>query len=170
MSSHRVSASALKLNPGQPRRRGPSCLCLTWTALACTLLFAVPWGIHFIYSAIFFEHHPTLVPYERKAGQPYDLATIVQPLIDHTSRFDILVTVWRREPFLKSIPRADAEGIHDVPVYINRQGNEETPVYQGTLFKNISLKDRNLHTTVKYRIPTKQLRVFSFIILKCEYH
>ena len=138
----------LKLDPGVPARRNRSsgfkCVLITiltsFASLAALSIGISLWKL--------FHHgrepHAALL-YKIKSANTVDPAAVVRPLIDEKQTFDIVATVWLRTNESDS-------------------SSESTPaqkaIFTGKVFQGLTLKDKGIHTTVNYSVPTEILYVF----------
>ena len=139
----------LKLDPGVPARRNRSsgCICVfviiltSITSLAA--LFISNWFHHIR------EPYTSLL-YKSNTVNPSPRA-VVRPLIDEKQTFDIVATVWLRTNDLSS-------GSTTSPL------PAEKAIFTGKVFQGLTLKQKSIHTTVNYTVPTEVLYVFFYIL------
>ena len=143
----------LKLDPGVPARRNRSsgCKCVLITiVISIASLAAFFIGIFLVN---LFHHwrepHATLL-YKTKSGDAVDPAAVVRPLIDEKQTFDMVATVW-----LRTNDPSSEFTISTLPA--------EKVIFTKKVFQGLTLKDKGIHATVKYTVPTKILYVFYFI-------
>jgi hypothetical protein len=132
----------LKLDPGVPARRNRSsgCKCafiIILTAIAS--LVALFLGIYLL-NKFHSEHHTPLL-YKTKSVGTVDPALVVRPLIDEKKTFDIVATVWVRTNNSSSRSTLPAE----------------KAIFTKKVFQGLTLKDKDIHTTVNYTVPTEIL-------------
>lgn len=140
----------LKLDPGVPARRNHSSGCKFILLIIVTtlgLFTAIFVGLRFVNM---FHHmrepHDALL-YKNKSVDPVDPAMVVRPLIDAKQKFDIVATVW-----LRKNDSSSGSAISTLPA--------EEAIFTGTVFQGLTLKDKDIHKTVKYTVPTEILYVF----------
>jgi hypothetical protein len=140
----------LKLDPGVPARRNRSsgCKCVLITILTSIVsiaaLFIGTFIVQFVHHGR--EPHAALL-YKPKSAETIDPAAVVRPLIDEKQTFDIVATVWLRtndSSFESTLPA-------------------QKPIFTGKVFQGLTLKDKGIHTTVNYTVPTEILFVFFYI-------
>lgn len=135
------------LDPGPPSRpkRKLGCKSFLWTFLALLGLGAA-WIIFlFLRAALTAVQNPHSKLYQDMT-QPYRLQDVVRPLIDNNQTFDVIATVWLRT---EQDPGAD-----DLA-----QPNEmpEKAIFSQTIFTGLTLKDKQLTTSVDFQVPTSIL-------------
>lgn len=135
----------LKLDPGIParRNRSSSCKCafiIILTSIASLLAFFI--GIYLL-NRFHSEHH-TFLLYTNKSVGTVDPALVVRPLIDEKQTFDIVATVWLRTNNSSSGSKLPTE----------------KAIFTRKVFQGLTLKDKDIHTTVNYTVPTEILYVF----------
>ena len=137
----------LKLDPGVPARRNRSsgCKCVLITILTSIVSIAALFIGIFI---VQFFHHgrepDAALLYKPKSAGTIDPAAVVRPLIDEKQTFDIVATVWLRTN--------DSSSESTLPA--------QKPIFTGKVFQGLTLKDKGIHTTVNYTVPTEILYVF----------
>ena len=144
----------LKLDPGvpAPRNRSSGCKCFLITILTSIVsLAALSIGI-LLMNLIHRERHATLL-YKPKSADAVDPnpGAVVRPLIDEKQKFDIVATVW-----LRTNDSNSESTISTLPA--------ETAIFTGKVFHGLTLKDKSIHTTVNYIVPTEILYVFLYIL------
>ncbi|KAF8962870.1 hypothetical protein BDZ97DRAFT_1662418 [Flammula alnicola] len=145
------SSAELKLDPGPPPRRRSKigCQCTLWTLFTIVCVGGSFLVLKFLYSG--FNHlrapHPKLY---QDMKVPYKLNEVVQPLINSNHTFDIVATVWLRKP-------APIQDDDDATNKILEDGGPilvEEAIYTGTVFRGLHLKNKDIKTAVKFRVPT----------------
>ena len=155
-SSARGTYDELKLDPGVParRKRSSGCKCVSIIMLTSIgSLVALFCGINLVNMyRLKQEPHASLL-YKTKSGDIVDPAAVIRPLIDEKQTFDIVATVWLRTNDDSSSGSAD---VSTLPV--------EKAIFTGKVFQGLTLKDKGIHTTVNYTVPTEILYVTFFLL------
>jgi hypothetical protein len=150
----RDNLNDLKLDPGVPARRNRSsgCKCVLITILTSIASLTVFFIGVFLVNFIHLVREPNAAMlYKTSADTPVDPAAVVRPLIDEKHTFDIVATVWLRTN--NSSPEST---ISTLPA--------EKAIFTGKVFEGLTLKDKSIHTTVNYTVPTEILYVFFCIL------
>ena len=152
-----LSKEGLKLDPGTtPKRtRRSTCKCIGYSLATIALvglflaLFTVfsslrQWAVH---PHKWMYHNATLEEVKNRRS-------VVQPLIGATQTFDIVATVWIREPGDESKnEESKGDGIVESVTALPR----ETSLFSDVVFRGLTLKDKWASKSVDLRIPTKVL-------------
>ncbi|KDR66890.1 hypothetical protein GALMADRAFT_232295 [Galerina marginata CBS 339.88] len=140
------------LKPG-PRRRGitVTCTCVVWTVFVAFAL----WGGYFGGKVAYVGYRSARDPHRalyQDPSLPYRPEDVVRPLIDTNQTFDIVATVWLRK-------ESETQGeLTTAPSDLVRDdgfGLFESAIYTETVFHGLRLKDKNIKTSLKLRVPTK---------------
>ena len=144
----------LKLDPGVPARRNRSsgCKCVLITILTSIASLAALFIGIFLVNLFHLgrEPHAALL-YKTKSADTVDPAAVVRPLIDEKQTFDIVATVW-----LRTNDSSSESAISTLPA--------QKAIFTGKVFQGLTLKDKAIHTTVNYTVPTEILYVFFHIL------
>lgn len=124
------------------RRTCSICKCIFIASAALFLFFAC------------FVARELVRSFAQTTGRPYpqlfanktleevdDLQGVVRPLVDETTKFDIIATVRVRQWMARRKPA--------LPTGVSG----ERVIYSGTIFKGLTLQDENVHTKVNLSIP-----------------
>jgi hypothetical protein len=145
----------LKLDPGVPARRNRSsgCKCVLITILTSTVSVAALFVGLFLVNLFHLgqEPHAALLYKTESAADTVDPAAVVRPLIDEKQTFDIVATVW-----LRTNDSSSESTISTLPA--------QKAIFTGKVFQGLTLKDKGIHTTVNYTVPTEILYVFFYIL------
>ena len=150
-----ASDNDLKLDPGVPARRSRSsgCKCVLITILTSIASLTVFFIGLFLVNFFHLGREPNAaLLYKTSADTPVDPAAVVRPLIDEKQTFDIVATVW-----LRTNDSSSESTISTLPA--------EKAIFTGKIFEGLTLKDRGIHTTVNYTVPTEILYVFFYILV-----
>lgn len=155
------------IDPG-PRPRRPQSnaryCCWILAILGFTVvvvLLKIVWDVGYVTGNKILHPHQALYHDEANTG------TVIRPLIDHDSRFDIAVTVWIRAPETEQVrhrasSNTSVNGLEQQngrPVQNGTQMALRTPLFSDILFRNLSIKDRHVRTNLSLRIPIEKLWV-----------
>lgn len=152
------------LDPGPPPRpkRKLGCKTILWTLLALLGLGVLSLIIVFLrrFADGFKDPHSDLY---QDLTQPYRPQDVVRPLIDNNQTFDIIATVW-----LRTEQNTTANDI--VETYQENWNNagagykkwttgalRERAIFSKTIFTGLTLKDKQLTTSVDFQVPTSIL-------------
>ncbi|TEB26708.1 hypothetical protein FA13DRAFT_1776774 [Coprinellus micaceus] len=143
-SQNRPPPTALDPGPAKrPPRRLSGCRCLLYTAftfLGLLLgLYIAKFTVKTAGKAT--KPHPEL--YANTTLDRADWGKVVRPLVDQRTKFDIIATVWSKAPG----ERRGDEGL------AGSAPEGEQVLYEGVVFKSVTLKDKHVHSTVDLEIP-----------------
>ncbi|KAJ3507413.1 hypothetical protein NLJ89_g6317 [Agrocybe chaxingu] len=140
-----TSDSNLRLDPGAPvrKKRMSFCRCLLWTVFL-TLAFGVGWMFwKFALAFVDTGRAPHWQYYYKGDEKIANMGDVVRPLINQNQTFDIMATVW-----LRSDDGTSEANSKDSSLL-------EELVFSDIIFRGLRHRDRNIHTSVQYQIPTK---------------
>lgn len=89
--------------------------------------------------------HPDL--YANTTVDKADWSKVVRPLVDERTKFDIVATVWSKTPG----ERKGDEGL------AGSAPDGEQVLFEGVVFRGVTLKDKHVHTSVDLEIPLENL-------------
>ncbi|KAJ3507415.1 hypothetical protein NLJ89_g6320 [Agrocybe chaxingu] len=133
--------SDLHLNPGvQARRERMSfCRCLFWTCILAVVLANAYYIPNFMLGIKKGTREPHKTLYHKGDEKKADDVDVIRPLVDHQQPFDIMATIWLRT----TKPNKD----HAAP--------SEELIYSDRILRGLRLKDKDIHATIRYQIPTE---------------
>lgn len=80
---------------------------------------------------------------------PYRPQDVVRPLVDANQTFDIVATVWLHTETDSEAPALDGVASDERGLVLH-----ENPIFAGTVFRGLTLKDKKKKTSVNLEIPT----------------
>ena len=151
----------LKLDPGVPTRRNRSlgCQCIIFVILTTLGLVAaifIALNIGYVFHRMSELPHAALLYKPNSSTDLVDPATVIRPLIDEKQTFDIVATIW-----LRTSDSSSGFAISTLPT--------EMAIFTGTVFRGLRLKDKDIHATVNYTVPTQILYALSYPTVHCSY-
>lgn len=146
----------LVLDPGpQPRRRSrPSCRCFLWLCLTLFCIISIYLGFLTLRTIVNLIKSPHSHQFQ-DLNILYSPNDVVKPLVDSNQTFDVVATVWLRQPIDTTL-----EGWHGA------EGSKllaEEAIYSDTIFRGLHLKDKNIRAAVNLSIPTEILCVLFYM-------
>lgn len=137
----------LKLDPGVPARRNRSsgCICVLITILTSIVsLGALFIGIYIMNWILYWREPYATLLYKPKSADTMHPSprAVVRPLIDEKQTFDIVATVW-----LQTNDSSSESTISTLPA--------QKAIFTGKVFHGMTLRDKSVHTTVNYTVPTE---------------
>ena len=147
-SQNRPPPTALDPGPAKrPPRRLSGCRCLLYTAFTFLGLLLALYIAKFTVKTAgkATKPHPEL--YANTTLDRADWGKVVRPLVDQRTKFDIVATVWAKTPG----ERRGDEGL------AGSAPEGEQVLYEGVVFKSVTLKDKHVHSTVDLEIPLDAL-------------
>ncbi|KAF7293243.1 hypothetical protein HMN09_01202500 [Mycena chlorophos] len=130
----------------QPRKRSSLWSFIRWIVITLVQL-GVAWVLfgvvgQFVYHWSTFSH--THVYQNQTLSEVKNRGSVVQPLIDTDTAFDIAVSIWTRP-----LDERERERATDFA---------ETPLYSDIVFRDLHLADKHIKTILEYKLPVAAFR------------